>query len=817
MSRNLATFDVFLRTGFGGALPPAAAPAALPAAPHVYSLASAFHEVLEPIQGARGTYVVFADQVTRISEAALAAAQAELEAADDAVAWTPGSAAMRTLHGLTDAAAAEEPRYPLAPWFTIVKRAFLEETGLLNYKYQTLEFFLCEVSDRLCRSPRRVRVGAGVDDGVDYRTWARDVVLQGAARLASDYRIFEHAHRDHRPRFETPLQFRVGVSGHYWNAPRGLDEAEARNGTEASAPLFSVICPAYKSEFFADAMRSVMAQTWSDFELIVVVDGPAAEEQARIVAVLDQYATDPRVRFEVQENRGTGPTRRRLAELARGRVIVSIDDDDVFHPEVLKIFAGAIASHPEHAVFRAGAQLFGLQDAYLRPRQRAVVNGIPADLFEATQPFAIARSAVIELGGFDGDKSFGEAGEDSDLFLKIDRSALQTCLIDVPLYSRRLSTVNQTLSFSPDACGAHVRSLIERHRPDGWRCSDLHFERDGDFIAGAISYRDEATGREVVTATRFFDYQTLGDGSDVLIDLEITSLCNAVCTFCPREAMERHDRFISMELIRILADQLRRSARSRQVILCGIGESTLHPQLVDIVRTLTAAGAKVCMTTNGGLMNVDKFRALVEAGMREFNFSVNAATAETHRAVMKLKNFEKIRTNLRAILEYKGSHYPDVEVHASFVCCTGNQHEVEDFVNTWRDTPATQLWIHPVNGRAGLLGPDVTGVDMAPVQARFAGDERVLVDVFTHKTSEGDMCKIVKSLDFISVDGDMLLCALDYRRSVKLGNLRTTPLRELHLDKFLRYKRREINEICHGCDFCPGTGALASKPAEVWQ
>jgi MoaA/NifB/PqqE/SkfB family radical SAM enzyme/glycosyltransferase involved in cell wall biosynthesis len=691
----------------------------------------------------------------------------------------------------------------LAPWFSAFSCKFLRETGLLDFKYQTLEFFLCGLSDRLFKEKGLRCLSLPIDLPVDYRLWARDLLLTSAPLLASDFKDFGNSYGKLMGSVEVPPQFRVKLIGSPTAVERHHDLVSITQAKQIEQPLFSVICPAYKSRFFDETILSVVTQTCDDWELVVIVDGPPEYDREVIIGILDKYASDSRIRFQVQENLGTGPTRRRLAELAKGNFIVSLDDDDMFHCEVLDVFRKAIKQNPDTEVFRAGAQLIGMSSQYLAARQRTIVDGISCDIFEATQPFAISKRALAKLGGFDGDKNFGDAGEDSDLFLKIDSASIKTKLIDLPLYYRRLTTLNQTLSFSPDDCMRHIRNLIEKYRPEGSRFLDIHFQKDGEYIKSTISYLNDRTNQEVVTATRFFDYQTLGDNREVLIDLEITSLCNAVCPFCPREVLDRGSRFMSTETVDILAKQLSLERGRRQVILCGIGESTLHPKLTTIVHKLVKAGAKVCMTTNGSRLSVDKFRELVDAGMSEINFSLNAATATTHQTVMRMKNFARIEDNLRAILAYKQQQYRNVDIHASFVFCTHNQHEVADFVARWRDTPVSKIWIHPVNARAGLLGDDVTSVDIGAIRTQFEGDDRVLVDVFSHTREDGKVCKIVQNIDFISVDGDMLLCALDYKRSVRLGNLVETPLSQLHLQKFLRYRRGEINGICKGCDFCP--------------
>ena len=782
-------FACFVRTGLNG-------PVSTTAAMDAYPLDKPFWELLTESRTRAKTHIVLADETVHLSGELLSAVEAAFTSDRNLVAVTSHSDALLKYYGTRSMC-------HLAPWFSVVSVAYLRDTGLLGCKYETLEFFLCELAEQLFAESEDRWLVANLGVQVDYRSWAGAVLLKCTEQLITDFGTFERKHRNPRPNLSIPSQLRLRSFG----LPMAVGSPEydlaSTTTTEQEQPLFSVICPAFKSMFFQEAVASVLNQTCSDWELLVIVDGPPEGDRQAILDVLKLHQADPRVRYEVQENAGTGPTRMRLAQMAAGQFVVTLDDDDVLHPTVLDVFRRAIEADPNLDVCRGGTQLIGFSDKYLSPRKRITVAGIPCDIFEANQPFAISRCKLIELGGFDGDESFGNAGEDSDLFLRVDACDLRTRLIDVPLYYRRLSTLNQTLAFSPGECMEHIKSLVEKHRPPDWLVSNIDLKRAGDSVESAITYTHNHTAQEVVTATRFFNYQTLGDNDDVLIDLEVTSLCNAVCPFCPRQALDRNERFISMDVVDILAEQLRTKCGRRQVILCGIGEPTLHPNLAEIVRTLTKSGSMVCMTTNGSRMSVNKFRELVDAGMVEFNFSLNAATADTHEKVMRLDDFAAVEDTLLSILDYKENNCKHVDVHVSFVLCAHNEREVMRFVSRWRDTPVSRIWIHPLNGRAGLLRNDLKSRNLGRLADEFKDDARVLVDVFTHMPETQDMCKIVQNVDFVSVDGEMLLCALDYRRSVRLGNVRDTSLRDLHFHKFQRYLRGEINSICKECDFCP--------------
>lgn len=94
-------------------------------------------------------------------------------------------------------------------------------------------------------------------------------------------------------------------------------------------PLVTVVMSVYNGERHLRAsVDSVLAQTFSDFEFIIIDDGSTD----RTRAVLDSYS-DPRIRVYSQRNCGLAPSLNRGISLARGRFIARQDADDVSHPE----------------------------------------------------------------------------------------------------------------------------------------------------------------------------------------------------------------------------------------------------------------------------------------------------------------------------------------------------------------------------------------------------------------------------------------------------------------------------------------------------
>src|SRR6185369_14122248 len=92
----------------------------------------------------------------------------------------------------------------------------------------------------------------------------------------------------------------------------------------------SVIIPTYNSaRFLTDAIDSVLAQTFKDFEVIVIDDGSTDETES----LMHKYGSA--VRYIRHENRGVALTRNRGIDESRGRYVAFLDADDVWLPHKL--------------------------------------------------------------------------------------------------------------------------------------------------------------------------------------------------------------------------------------------------------------------------------------------------------------------------------------------------------------------------------------------------------------------------------------------------------------------------------------------------
>lgn len=108
--------------------------------------------------------------------------------------------------------------------------------------------------------------------------------------------------------------------------------------------LVSVMMPAYNAErFIAEAIESVLAQTYPQWELLVVNDG-SRDATAEITA---RYTDDARVRLINKENGGEASARNVALENSQGEFIAYLDADDAWLPHHLQITVAHLQTYPE--------------------------------------------------------------------------------------------------------------------------------------------------------------------------------------------------------------------------------------------------------------------------------------------------------------------------------------------------------------------------------------------------------------------------------------------------------------------------------------
>lgn len=174
--------------------------------------------------------------------------------------------------------------------------------------------------------------------------------------------------------------------------------------------MVSVVMLTYqRADMLPKAIDSILAQTYKDFELIILNDG-STDNTKEVVA---KY-TDSRIRYyENPSNKGIAYSRNRAASLASGKYIMIMDDDDKSLPERMQKQVEYLETHPETTVL--AGQIVGL------PRIPANHDDIAVGLIQYNNvgnANIMYRRAFAEKNSIRYDENF-KASEDWDFWLKM--------------------------------------------------------------------------------------------------------------------------------------------------------------------------------------------------------------------------------------------------------------------------------------------------------------------------------------------------------------------------------------------------------------
>lgn len=175
-------------------------------------------------------------------------------------------------------------------------------------------------------------------------------------------------------------------------------------------PKASIIVPAYNvADTIGETLRSLLAQSFADFEIVVVDDGSSD----RTVAIVRSLG-DRRVRLVQQPNRGLAGARNTGIYHAKGDYIGFCDSDDLWRPTKLATHVRHLDANPQVGLSFSGSELIDANGAPLGLAQRPRLKRITAKHVFMFNPVGNGSSAVMRRDALDAIafRPSGEAARD---------------------------------------------------------------------------------------------------------------------------------------------------------------------------------------------------------------------------------------------------------------------------------------------------------------------------------------------------------------------------------------------------------------------
>ncbi len=183
-------------------------------------------------------------------------------------------------------------------------------------------------------------------------------------------------------------------------------------------PVISVIIPVYNGEkTIRETVTSVLNQTFSDLELIIINDGSTDSTLDLVNSI-----NDPRLKIFSYAKTNQSASRNRGISHARGEYIAFIDADDLWTPDKIEAQYQALQDNPESAVAYSWTDCIDESSQFLRPGSHVTINGnvypylLVVNFLENGSNPLIRRQALEAVGQFDSSLL---SAEDWDTWLRL--------------------------------------------------------------------------------------------------------------------------------------------------------------------------------------------------------------------------------------------------------------------------------------------------------------------------------------------------------------------------------------------------------------
>jgi len=221
-------------------------------------------------------------------------------------------------------------------------------------------------------------------------------------------------------------------------------------------PVVTVVIPCFnQGRYLEETVDSVLQQTLSDLEIIVVNDGSNDEETNRILADFHK----PKTRIIHTSNQGLAAARNNGISIARGKYILPLDADDRIGATYLEKATGLLDSSDELGIVYCRAQLFGASDALWDLPEYSLQEMLVDNVIFCSALFR--RKDWEEVGGYDIGMIYG--WEDYDFWLSLIEKGKQVHRLDEILFFYRVASDSMVRSKEKWQKIAMFKRIFKRH------------------------------------------------------------------------------------------------------------------------------------------------------------------------------------------------------------------------------------------------------------------------------------------------------------------------------------------------------------------
>ncbi len=224
------------------------------------------------------------------------------------------------------------------------------------------------------------------------------------------------------------------------------------------SPLISVIIPCYnQGRFLSDTLDSVLAQTYENWEAIIVNDGSTDNTSE----VADQYcAKDQRFKYIYQPNAGLSAARNTGVSNSNGIYILPLDSDDKIAPRYMELAIEAFMANDKLKVVYCRAALFGIKKGEWKLPKFSIERMLGRNCIFCSAFYK--REDFDKIGGYNTNMKYGF--EDWDFWLSMLEDDKQVYQIDEILFFYRIRKRSMARMLNQEKMAYLRHQIWENHK-----------------------------------------------------------------------------------------------------------------------------------------------------------------------------------------------------------------------------------------------------------------------------------------------------------------------------------------------------------------
>jgi MoaA/NifB/PqqE/SkfB family radical SAM enzyme len=284
-----------------------------------------------------------------------------------------------------------------------------------------------------------------------------------------------------------------------------------------------------------------------------------------------------------------------------------------------------------------------------------------------------------------------------------------------------------------------------------------------------------------------------------IVVIDVTNLCNLRCPVCPvTVAMNRTRGMMSLDVFKLIVDDLARNRARPAIYFNFSGEPTLNPELPEMVGYAARHGHETFISTNATKVDRRLAERLIEAGLSRINLCLDGFSREAQESYRIRSNFEQVKANIEGFAEARRRlNKPQTELVLQTLLTAKSEGQVDDIV-AW----AGRIGLDQVRFKTFSLGSYTDDATRARF-ARFLPTNKAW-----RRTQSGrrrSFCTFPFHQSVVFWNGDLGLCCIDYDQMVQLPNIADVGfVAALRSDRVARARRNGFLkrfEVCRSCSY----------------